>query len=74
MDDATPSQAKRLFTRFYDSEHNVDLEKLGDELERMVEGEMKDGRRVSMATLQGTFIRSGPESAVRAVKELFVKR
>ena len=52
----------------------MDLEKLGDELERMVEGEMKDGRRVSMATLQGTFIRSGPESAVMAVKELFVKR
>lgn len=74
IDDATPSQAKRLFTRFYDSEQNVDLEELGDDLESMVEGEMKDGRRVSMAALQGTFIRGGPEDAMRAVKELFVKR
>jgi chaperone BCS1 len=40
----------------------------------MVNGEMKAGRRVSMAALQGTFIRNGPAEAVRATKELFVKR
>ena len=71
--DASPSQAKRLFAGFYDSEQNVDLEKLGDELESIVDREMKEGRRVSMAALQGTFIRNGPEEAVRAVKGLFVR-
>jgi chaperone BCS1 len=74
IDDASPSQAKRLFTRFYDSEQVVDLESLGSELGNMIDKEMKQGRRVSMAALQGTFIRNGPEQAVRATKELFVKR
>jgi chaperone BCS1 len=74
IDDASPSQAKRLFTGFYDPERNVDLESLGDELENMVDREMKRGRRVSMAALQGTFIRSEPEEAVRAAKELFIER
>lgn len=74
IDDASPSQAKRLFTRFYDSEQNVDLETFGNELENMVDKEIEQGRRVSMAALQGTFIRNGPEKAVRAAKELFVKR
>jgi chaperone BCS1 len=40
----------------------------------MVDREMKQGRRVSMAALQGTFIRNGAEEAVSATKELFVKR
>ena len=74
IDDASPSQAKRLFTQFYDSEQGVDLEILGDELRSMVDMEMKVGKRVSMAALQGTFIRNGPEEAVRAAMELFVKR
>ena len=74
IDDASPSQAKRLFIRFYDSEQNLDLEKLGDELGSMVDREMTEGRRVSMAALQGSFIRNGPEGAVRAAKELFVER
>lgn len=74
IDDASPSQAKNLFAGFYDSEQNVDLGALGDELENTVEKEMKRGRRVSMAALQGTFIRNGPEEAVRAANELFVQR
>ena len=74
IDDASPSQAKRLFTQFYDSEQDVDLEVLGDELRSMVDMEMKEGKRVSMAALQGTFIRNGPEEAVRAARELFIKR
>jgi chaperone BCS1 len=74
IDDASPSQAKRLFTRFYDSEKVVDLESPGSELANMIDREMKQGRRVSMAALQGTFIRYGPEEAVRATNELFVKR
>ena len=43
-------------------------------MENVVERETKQGKRVSMAALQGTFIRNGPEEAVRAAKELFVKR
>jgi len=74
IDDASPSQAKRLFTRFYDSEQNAHMKVLGDELENAVEKEVKQGRRVSMAALQGTFIRNGPEEAVRATKELFINR
>ena len=74
IDDASPSQAKRLFTQFYDSEQVADLEVLGDELGNVVDREMREGKRVSMAALQGTFIRNGPEEAVRAAKELFVKR
>lgn len=74
IDDASPSQAKRLFTQFYDSEQDVDLETLGDELGGMVDKEIKEGKRVSMAALQGSFIRNGPEGAVRTAKELFVKR
>jgi len=74
IDDASPSQAKCLFTRFYDSEQNVDLEMLGNKLENIVDREIKEGRRASMAALQGSFIRNGPEEAVRAAKELFVKR
>lgn len=74
IDDASPSQAKRLFAGFYDSEQNADLEAWGDKLESIVDGEMKQGRRVSMAALQGTFIRNGPEGAVKAAKDLFVKR
>ena len=74
IDDASSSQAKLLFIRFYDSGQNVDLKALGDELGNLVEKETKQGRRVSMAALQGTFIRNGPEEAVRAANELFVKR
>lgn len=74
IDDASPSQAKRLFAQFYDSEQDVDLERLGDELESMVDRETKEGKAVSMAALQGMFIRNEPEEAVRAAKELFVRR
>ena len=70
IDDASPSQAKRLFAQFYDSEQDVDLGRLGDELESMVDREAKEDKRVSMAALQGTFIRNGPEEAVRAAREL----
>ena len=40
----------------------------------MVDLEAKEGKRVSMAALQGTFIRNGPEEAVKAVKEIFITR
>lgn len=74
IDDSSPSQAKRLFTRFYGVDQDAQLEGLGDRLEHLVEEEAKAGRRVSMAALQGTFIRNGPAEAVEGCKDLFVPR
>jgi len=88
FDDASPAQAKELFTRFYGGEDpgaepgagvsdswQNDVETLGKELEAIVEGKMSAGRRVSMAALQGLFIRNGPQEAVKDCRALFgIKR
>jgi chaperone BCS1 len=86
IDDANPAQAKELFTRFYrrgsdedasTSELNNDenIESLGRELESIAEEEMNAARRVSMAALQGLFIRNGAQEAVRDFRNLFgIKR
>lgn len=74
IDDSSPSQAKKLFKRFYEADQDPRLEGLGNQLEQLVEGEMDAGRRVSMAALQGTFIRNGPTEAVEGCKDLFVPR
>jgi mitochondrial chaperone BCS1 len=82
IDDASPAQAKELFTRFYgdggdenasDSEPGRDntVEALGSDLEAIVEKEMNAGRRVSMAALQGLFIRNAAAEAVRDCRSLF---
>jgi len=83
FDDATPTQARELFIRFYGSEEQdrraegsklgvIDdsVEVLGRQLEAIVEDEMGAGRRVSMATLQGLFIRCGAQDAVRECRAL----
>jgi mitochondrial chaperone BCS1 len=83
FDDATPTQAKELFIRFYGGEEQdrraegsklgvIDdsVEVLGRQLEAIVEDEMGAGRRVSMATLQGLFIRCGAQDAVRECRAL----
>lgn len=77
IDDAQPSQAFRLFTRFYRGDADVpdaELYQLGNELTGIVQEQWKAGRRVSMAALQGLFIRSGPREAVRQCGDLFVER
>lgn len=74
IDDAMPTQAKHLFMRFYEGEVPDRLSELGSDLAKRVEEEMGKGRRVSMAALQGLFIRNGPVEAVRQCNELFVKR
>jgi len=81
IDDASPAQAKELFTRFYGNGedgtasgsgiNNEDVDRLGTEMEAMVEREMQGGQRVSMAALQGLFIRTGPKEAVRECRTLF---
>lgn len=74
LDDATPEQAKKLFVHFYrgadDAPPDELLESLGREVEAIVKSELGTGRRVSMAALQGLFIRSSPEDAVRGVVDL----
>ncbi|KAH7929717.1 hypothetical protein BV22DRAFT_1080272 [Leucogyrophana mollusca] len=80
VDDASPDQARTLFTRFYGGgEHITDITegevtRLGAELKELVGSEMKQGRRVSMAALQGLFIRNSATEAVKTCRELFVDK
>lgn len=77
VDDASPTQAKTLFTRFYgesDETSREDIDRLGQQLEELTEAEMHHGRRISMAALQGLFIRSSSKEAVVGCRELFVDR
>lgn len=76
IDDAHPEQALRLFEKFYvGRETDVppsDVEKLGKDLVSLVRTEWDAGRRVSMATLQGHFIRTeNPAEAVATCNTLF---
>ncbi|EJD02459.1 uncharacterized protein FOMMEDRAFT_86815 [Fomitiporia mediterranea MF3/22] len=77
IDDAQSSQAARLFRRFYSGDTGIsetELDELSAELGEIVRGEWDSGRRVSMAALQGLFIRSGPREAVEQSRTLFVER
>lgn len=76
VDNASPLQARTLFERFYgggtSTEINTDeLEILAQNLQDLVEEKMKSGQRVSMAALQGHFIRNPPREAVAGSSELF---
>ena len=51
-----------------------EVEELARELERRVREEGAKGRRVSMAALQGLFIRTGPSEAVEGCDVLFKER
>lgn len=82
IDDASPVQARNLFTRFYSGGEDIagstlsdaEVAGMGDQLEATVASELKNGRRVSMAALQGLFIRSGARDAVRECRGLFQTR
>ena len=86
LDDAVGEQAKRLYVKFYspsveDAERTwregeevmsvEEIETMGSELERVMEEQRGQGRSISMASLQGLFIRNGAKEALGAVKELF---
>ncbi|KAK7020443.1 BCS1 N terminal-domain-containing protein [Favolaschia claudopus] len=78
IDNASPRQARILFERFYGGEvtgdHKVssnDLDALADKLQNIVEEKMNNGQRVSMAALQGHFIRHRAADAVCSSLELF---
>ncbi|OSD01560.1 hypothetical protein PYCCODRAFT_485041 [Trametes coccinea BRFM310] len=84
IDDASPRQARRLFERFYGpgEEGQVgweripeeELKGMADEMEQIVTEESQRRRRISMAALQGLFIRSSAREAVKDVRTLFVER
>ena len=78
IDDALPTQAKQLFMRFYVGDENVqddsELRIMASALEENIEAEMKAGKRVSMAALQGLFIRSSAKDAVKQCRDLAVVR
>ncbi|KAF8212015.1 BCS1 N terminal-domain-containing protein [Mycena galopus ATCC 62051] len=77
IDNASPHQARRLFEQFYGGGANDpdagsnELEILAENLEDIVAEKMKNGQRVSMAALQGHFIRNQPKDAVAGSGDLF---
>jgi len=75
IDDASPLQARTLFTRFYGGSNAIHpevVEQLAEQLEHLVAAEMGSGRRISMAALQGLFIRNGAADAVESCRNIFV--
>jgi chaperone BCS1 len=77
IDDAHPNQARTLYERFYGGGEAVTglpdekVKSLARKLESIVETEWSAGRRVSMAALQGHFIRSDAQAAVDTCHILF---
>lgn len=84
IDDASPAQAKELFTRFYgrveeegqawEELEEGELEAMGKRIEGQVANEMEQGRHVSMAALQGLFIRSSAREALENLHTLYHHR
>ncbi|KAH8989204.1 mitochondrial chaperone BCS1 [Lactarius hatsudake] len=75
IDDADPEQAKTLFTNFYGTEQaeggaSAEVEQLGNQLQEIVSDGIMANRRISMAALQGTFIRYDAKDAVASTREL----
>ncbi|GAA5839323.1 hypothetical protein JCM5353_000373, partial [Sporobolomyces roseus] len=73
IDDATSYQTRELFQRFYSDQAELSTERFGrlkEEMVGMVETAVKEGTRVSMAALQGHFIRHDAENAVKGWEEL----
>ncbi|KAJ6502341.1 BCS1 N terminal-domain-containing protein [Mycena sanguinolenta] len=77
IDNASPTQARTLFEQFYGGGANdtevssSELEILADNLQDIVAEKTKNGQRVSMAALQGHFIRNQPRDAVSGSWDLF---
>ena len=65
LDDATPYQATTLYSRFYNGTlPHMELEKLASKLGTLVKVAGAAGRSISMAALQGNFIRHDAGKAV----------
>ena len=81
IDDASPEQAQKLFECFFRDINTSDLPddddkvvELSRTLAKIVEEEMTSGRRISMAALQGLFIRHNAQEAITQSRNLFVSR
>lgn len=77
VDHASPTQARTLFTRFYGGSESVQpelVERMGQQVEELTTKELFDGKEISMAALQGLFIRNNAQDAVKTLPELFVER
>jgi chaperone BCS1 len=79
LDDAQGEQAERLFIKFYGTSTLIqgevglsdeEVATLGAEVGRIVDLERQAGRIISMASLQGLFIRSTAREAVQGVQSL----
>lgn len=71
LDDTSAYQARTLFSRFYNgSLPGEDLQELSRQLESMLEKSKQAGQSVSMAALQGHFIRNDAATAVASWPEL----
>lgn len=69
--DATPSQACALFKRFYsDSVSDSELERMLQRLAEKMEDTNSKGRPLSMASLQGHFIRNNAQDALDHLQTL----
>ncbi|KAJ8519468.1 hypothetical protein ONZ45_g3590 [Pleurotus djamor] len=73
VDDASPIQARSLFSQFYGGDETTanELDNLANDLENLIRTNMDEGRRISMAALQGIFIRSNSAEAIRVCKSFF---
>lgn len=72
IDDAHPEQARTLFERFYGGgPSDGEVQRLAKDVEAVVQSEWEAGRRVSMAALQGHFIRNDAQAALNSCKILF---
>ena len=79
IDDATPAQARALFDRFYGGDpstaiSDTELGALSEALGCLIQDNMDCDRRVSMAALQGLFIRNDAVDAIAKCRDLFVQR
>jgi len=77
IDDAVPEQARTLFMNFYgngqgegDADASSQVELQGRQVEEIVNDGIKNGHKISMAALQGTFIRHDAKGAVASTREL----
>ncbi|KAJ7063472.1 BCS1 N terminal-domain-containing protein [Mycena amicta] len=73
VDNAAPLQARTLFENFYGGADlaAAELVDLAHQVEEMVKTKQENGQRVSMAALQGHFIRNPATEAVLSLRELF---
>ena len=79
INDASPEQARRLFERFFRKSNtpavlDEEVAELSRTLGKIVEEEMMNGRRISMAALQGLFIRQNAQEALAQCRNFFVNR